>query len=262
MGWSSRSTGENIYHHVYAWGNDRHPVFKADHHYHEYRLLLEKHSFDLEVDIIAYAMMKSHVHLFLCDRLSNLSRFMMKLHGDYARYYNRSNKRVGHVFGERFNNKIVAADIYGKWLSRYIHRQAVEAGLIDDPADYPWSSYRSYIGLERDGFVKSNVILAQFGDDTDRTDNYRAFVLSSDCGPVDWSKRYFCLLKGDDLMRYISQKMDIALSALRDPRGAKERNLRRHAIMILHREYGYRAYQLARAFGLARSTIKRMLNGT
>jgi putative transposase len=259
MGWSPRLCGEKIYHHIYAWGNDRHPIFKAECHYQEYLMLLEKYSLDFDIDIVAYAMMASHIHLFAYDRSNNLSNFMMKLHGDYARYYNWINKRVGHVFGERFNNKIVPADIYGKWLSRYIHRQAVEVGIVVDPVDYVWSSYRVYVGLENVGFVKPKVILTQFGTAGDRISNYRAFVCSCDDGPVDWSKRYFALVRGDDLIEYISQELDLKISILTNPQGAKERNLRRNVIRILHRKYGYRPSQLARAFGLARSTMKCIL---
>jgi len=255
VGWKLRLSGENSYHHIYAWGNDRHPIFKCEDHYKKYLVLLEKHSYAFEIDIVAYALMESHVHLFVYDRTNSLSYFMMKLHGDYARYYNRVNKRVGHVFGERFNNKIVAANIYGKWLSRYIHRQAVEAGLVEDPVDFPWSSYRIYIGLEKSSFVKPDVILMQFGTDDERLCGYRAFVFYNDDGPVDWGKRYLFFVGGDDLIKYICQKLNLEISILKNPQGAKERSLRHLAIITLHKEYGYKPYQLARVFGLARSTV-------
>lgn len=212
-----------------------------------------------DVDVIAYALVESHVHLFVYDGSNSLSNFMMKLHGDYARYYNRVNERVGHVFGERFNNKIVVADIYGKWLSRYIHRQALEAGLVEDSVDYLWSSYRAYVGLEKKEFIKPDVILMQFGDDEDRRRDYRAFVLSQDDGPVDWSKRYFALVVGDDLIHYICQKQNLERSMLMDPQGARERRVRHNAIRILHDQYGYKPALLVRAFGLSRAAMTRIL---
>lgn len=259
VGWKIRSSAENVYHHVYAWGNDRHPVFKTECHYQKYLVLLEKYALDFDVAIIAYALMESHVHLFVHDRSNNLSNFMMKLHGDYARYYNRANERVGHVFGERFNNKIVAADVYGKWLSRYIHRQAVEAGLVEDPIDFPWSSYRIYLGLKNSRFVKPDVILTQFGTDAERVCSYRAFVLANDDGPVDWSKRYFALVVGDDLIHYICQKQHLEKSMLMNPQGARERRVRNNAIRILHEQYGYKPALLARAFGLSRAAMTRIM---
>jgi REP element-mobilizing transposase RayT len=259
MGWKLRSRGENLYHHIYAWGNDRHPVFKATRHYQKYLMLLEKYASAFDIDIVAYALMETHIHVFVYDRSNNLSNFMMKLHGHYARYYNKVNERVGHVFGERFNNKIVAANIYGKWLSRYIHRQAVEASLVENPADFPWSSYRVYAGLESKGFIKPEVILMQFGNGEDQRRDYRAFVLSLDDGPVDWGKKYFALVKGDDLIHYICRTLNLEISLLTNPRGAKERRVRQMAIRILHEKYGYKASLLARIFGLSRAGMKRIL---
>jgi putative transposase len=259
MGWKLRLSGESLYHHVYAWGNDRHPVFKAEENYQKYQDLLEKHSLSSQIDVIAYALMRSHVHLFIYDRLNNLSDYIMKLHGDYARYYNKVHQRVGHVFGERFNNKIVPADIYGKWLSRYIHRQALTAGFVDDPVDYPWSSYSFYVGNEKKEFVKPEVILSQFGEVEVRQREYRNFVLSCDDGPVDWSKRILTLLAGDDLIRYMPQKLNTDVSMLRNPHGERERCLRHDAIRILHAAYGYKPALLARAFGLSRAAVAKIL---
>jgi putative transposase len=259
MGWTPRICGEHVYHHIYARGNDHHPVFKSVEHYRKYLILLEKYALCFDVEIIAYAMMESHVHLFIYDKHKNISLFMMNLHGHYARYYNKINERVGHVFGERFNNKVLQPNVYGKWLSRYIHRQAVEAGIVEDPADYPWSSYRKYTGLETRDFVKSDVILEQFGEGEDRLREYRAFVLSVNEGPVDWSKRRFVLLEGNDLVNFAGQQMNVDASVLVDPVGSKERRLRHEAIRMLHEQHGIRASLLAHAFRLTRGALTRIL---
>ena len=96
------------------------------------------------MDIIAYGLMEWHVHLFVYDRNNTIADFMMTLHGEYAQFFNRECHQIGHVFGERYNNKIVANSVYGLWLSRYIHRQAVEAGMTNDPVLYPWTSYNRW----------------------------------------------------------------------------------------------------------------------
>lgn len=259
MGWMLREHGEDLYHHIYAWGNDHHPIFKSTWHYEEYLILLEKYALLLKIDVIAYALMETHVHLFVYDRQNCISDFMMKLHGDYARYYNRVNERVGHVFGERFNNKVVLANIYGKWLSRYIHRQAVDAGLVSEPVDFPWSSYRTYIELEKREFVKPDVILTQFGDKDNRQREYQAFVLSGDDGPFDWGRRTFKLVGGHDLIHYICQDLDIDVAALVNPQGAKERHVRHDAIRYLQGKFGYKPSQIAHILGLSRAAISRIL---
>jgi putative transposase len=258
MGWKIRRRGENLYHHIYAWGNDRHPVFKKARHYKKYLGLLQTHSENYDIDIIAYALLEWHVHMFLYDKLNNISDFMMKLHGDYAQYYNTDTARVGHVFGERFNNKIVSANIYGKWLSRYIHRQALEAGLVKNPTDYPWSSYRVYIGLDKNNFLKPEIILTQFGRGKNRYRNYAEFVLADKYGPVDWNKKFFKLRASSDLINFICKELKIERKVILKPHGADERRIRHRAIKLLIKEYGYKAAQIAHAFGLSRAAITKI----
>lgn len=259
MGWRPRQHGANLYHHIYAWGNDRHPVFKRTMHYQKYLLLLGKHSKISGIEIIAYALMEWHVHLFIYDKLDTISDFIMKLHGDYAQYFNRNANRVGHVFGERFNNKIINANVYGLWLSRYIHRQAVDAGLVQNPLDYPWTSYCSYLGLKKSKFLKTDIILSQFGEPNVRHNNYKEFVLSDNDGPVDWDKRTFKLRTGEDLIEFISRELNIDWLVLLHPQGARERMMRRQAVKTLATKYGYQGAQIARALKLSRMAITKIL---
>jgi len=90
----SRLKGKRLYHHIYAWGNDRHPVFKADEHYVKYLDYLGYYSLHYQIEVIAYALMVWHVHLFLFDVADRVSEFMKSLHGEYAQYFNRRDGRV------------------------------------------------------------------------------------------------------------------------------------------------------------------------
>jgi hypothetical protein len=47
-------------------------------------------------------------------------------------------------------------------LSRYIHLNPVVAGLVDKPAEWPYSSYAAYLGLRRDSVVHPELVLSQF----------------------------------------------------------------------------------------------------
>jgi putative transposase len=256
MAWKIRARGEQLYHHIYAWGNDRHPVFRQTQHYHQYLSFLDKYSASFNIDIIAYALMEWHVHLFVYDKANNISDFMMKLHGDYAQYFNKETKHVGHVFGERFNNKIVANNIYGMWLSRYIHRQPLEAKLVDNPKDYPWTSYRVYLGLDKKSFVKPAVILSQFGDSKNSRKQYEQFVLEErDDEPVVWGKRTFTIMNPKHMVRFASKELGINEAVLLKPTGMVERRRRHEAIRLLLDKYGYTKAQIAHAFKLSRMAV-------
>jgi hypothetical protein len=67
-------------------------------------------------------------------------------------------------------------------LVRYIHMNPVRAGLVDDPAEYRWSSHRAYLGEEKLPWLTTDWVLARFGRDLrDARHRFSAFV-SQDCG--------------------------------------------------------------------------------
>ncbi len=259
MAWQIRQRGEDLYHHIYAWGNDRHPVFKDLKHYRKYISLLNVHTNKHDIGIVAYALMQWHVHLFIHDRQNKISEFMMDLHGEYAKYFNRVTNRVGHVFGERFNNKVIQCNLYGKWLTRYIHRQAQDAGLVRVAEDYPWSSYRTYLGFERNALVKKDIILDQFGEGDEKSIRYKDFVDGGEDGPVDWTKRYLSLRSVSDLLTSVCVGFNVEPETVKEPSGRKEQEVRSRVVQKLAAEYNVKASDIAKALGLARSTVTRIL---
>ena len=67
---------------------------------------------------------------------------MQALGRSYVRYFNHTYKRTGTLWEGRFKSCLVSADDYLFQLYRYIELNPVRAGMVDDPADYCWSSYR------------------------------------------------------------------------------------------------------------------------
>lgn len=274
-----RIAGPKLYHHIYAWGNDRHPIFKNKSHHEIYLRLLHTYASHYGVDVIAYALMEWHVHLFVFDSLGKLSNFMNSLHGRYAQYYNAETDRAGHVFGERFNNKIVQVDTYGIWLSRYIHRQPLDAGLVEDPKDYLWTSYRSYLGLEHKEFLYPAIVLEQFGQGKEALQRYEDFVLGEEEGLIKWDKITTPVI-GDDAFvenmdsvlidvvhikkenltseEYINimcKRFGCKTDILLNPQGMKERKLRHSAFDILIKEHGLSPRHVAHLFHVTPMTV-------
>lgn len=275
-----RISGEGLYHHIYAWGNNRQAIFLVNEHYRRYLNLLEIYGREHRVDVVAYALMQSHIHLFVHDPAGTISQFMNSLHGGYALYFNRATGRIGHVFGERFNNRIVQANSYGLWLSRYIHRQAVEAGLVTDPVDYPWSSYHLYLQEAPSNFLKPEIILEQFGNIGDRTRLYKEFVLNTEHDPVDWNttsaevigdsgfrQLVNCRIAtghknkpdSDELVELIEIRFNIDLQLLIGACGLSERRLRRQVIRYLIGEAGAGRTEVARLLRVSPMAIYKAL---
>jgi REP element-mobilizing transposase RayT len=96
--------------------------------------------------VLAYCLMDNHYHLVLHTRRANLSRIMRDVNGIYTQAYNRAHGTVGHLFQGRFKAILVDRDPYLLEVCRYVDLNPVRAGVVDDPAHWPWSSYRALTG--------------------------------------------------------------------------------------------------------------------
>jgi REP element-mobilizing transposase RayT len=119
-------------------------------------------TFDLRVH--AFALMPNHDHIFMETPLANLSAAMQDLNSRYASYFNRRHGRVGHLFQGRFKAHLIEREHHYSEISRYIHLNPVRSGLVARPEDWPFGSYRSYVGHDaRIEWVTYTDVLESFG---------------------------------------------------------------------------------------------------
>lgn len=106
---------------------------------------------DLLVDVIAYCIMPTHLHIALKQLKSNgISTFMGNALNSYTRYFNTRSSRKGPLWQSRFKHVPVESDEQLSHLTRYIHLNPVTEHLCEDPGDWEHSSYREYIGEAED----------------------------------------------------------------------------------------------------------------
>ncbi|MGL5018003.1 MAG: transposase, partial [Luteolibacter sp.] len=79
-------------------------------------------------------------------RMHNLSEFMKTLLQRFTRWFNRKHKRSGTLWEERFKSVIVESGIAERTMAAYIDLNPVRAGMVEDPAEYRWSSYGEAVG--------------------------------------------------------------------------------------------------------------------
>lgn len=100
---------------------------------------------DKLVEIMAYCLMPTHVHLILKQLKDNgISEFMGDLQNSYSRYFNTKYNRTGPLWVGRFKNVLVDSDAYLIHLTCYLHLNPVSAGLVKQPEQWPYSSYHEY----------------------------------------------------------------------------------------------------------------------
>lgn len=125
------------------------------------------------VDIIAYCLMPTHIHLILEElRDGGITKFITSILKSYSQYFNLKHRRKGPLWEGRFTNVLIENDYQFTHVTRYIHLNPVTAHLADVPEDWKYSSHKEYIGL-----VEQGKRLCSFSDYLDMNiENYKEFV--------------------------------------------------------------------------------------
>ncbi len=95
-------------------------------------------------ELYAFVIMPNHVHMVTYDKEVNLPAIMNSLQTRYVNYFNKKYERVGHLFQDRYFNKMIEDEDYLKNTIRYIHKNP-EKAFITEKENYEWSSYNKYI---------------------------------------------------------------------------------------------------------------------
>lgn len=148
------------FYHVYNRGCARLEIFFERGNYSYFVKLLRKYAVLEGVEIGAWCLMPNHFHLMTRPTTRDgLPSMMQKLGTAYSKAVNRQLKRTGTMFEGRFQGKHVDREEYLLHLSRYIHRNPVEAGLVKRCSEWEYSSYREYVGEVADGISKPEIVL-------------------------------------------------------------------------------------------------------
>ncbi len=165
------------WYHVMNRGAGRKRIFNTDGHYELFLTLLEEVTTRFGAEVHAYCLMGNHYHLLLHTPEGNLQRIMRHLNGVYTQRYNRMMRTDGPLFRGRYKAILVDADHYLLNLSRYIHRNPLEAKLVKRLYTYPWSSYPAYIGKQKvPDWLHTTHTMEQVSGPRGSRDSYRAFT--------------------------------------------------------------------------------------
>ena len=169
---------ERFLYHLFSC-NDTAPLLNSQFHYRGLasivNLAVDKRN--RLVDIVCFCLMSNHFHLLLRQRLEDgISKFMQKMGTAYTMYFNTGQQRNGSLFQGTFKAKHIDQDIYLKHLTRYIHLNPLEffehrwkdSGIVNINGamkyirEYPWSSYRNFVGENKYGFLLDSKIIKGF----------------------------------------------------------------------------------------------------
>jgi putative transposase len=152
-------------HHIIQRGNNRQAIFAANGDYEMLLSMLEEHASKSKVAIHAYVLMSNHFHLLATPETEEGIPAMMQSVGRrYVRYFNQQQGRTGTLWEGRYKSTLIQAERYLLACMVYIDLNPVRAGMVRDPADYPWSSHGHYVGRRSDRLLTPHPLYWELGN--------------------------------------------------------------------------------------------------
>lgn len=156
------------YYHIFNRGVMRQPVFSTEANWLFFLQRVREYCRPDLSDVVAYCLMPNHYHLVLLAHTCDLGKAVMHpLTVSYTKAINRQQDRVGPLFQGPFASKQIADDNQLLQLTAYVHLNPVWAGLVREPEDWVYSSYREYAGLRAGSLPKPDGVLSQFASRAD-----------------------------------------------------------------------------------------------
>ena len=156
----------DAWYHVMNRGRRSEDIFRDKKDYNRFVELVKESSDMWNAGIAAYCLMPNHYHLLVQTRDGNLSRLMRHINGAYTQRFNRFHGCDGQLFRGRYKSILVDEDAYLLQLVRYIHRNPVEAGLVDKLDGYEWSSHKGYTSRAKKwDWLSKDVVLSMLTRD-------------------------------------------------------------------------------------------------
>lgn len=151
--------------HLIQRGNNRQACFITQRDYEIYLEWLGEYSLLSGCAVHAYVMMTNHIHLLVTPTTeSSIAQLMRRLGQRYTQYINRTYKRSGTLWENRFRSSVISQDDYLIVCQKYIELNPVRAGMVKEPAEYLWSSYRINAYGEKSGLVTPHPLIANLGN--------------------------------------------------------------------------------------------------
>ena len=164
--------------HVLTRGNNKQDVFKDDEDFGEYIEILWRYKTRYKYKLYHYVLMSNHVHLVLETTKDGggLSQIMKGINLSYAQHFKKKYKYIGHFWQDRYKSILISKDEYLLGCGSYVELNPVRAGMVENPKEYPWSSYRANAYGKKDDLIDQHIIFDKLSTNESVRKEYRSFV--------------------------------------------------------------------------------------
>ncbi len=239
------------FHHVINRGVEKRKIFIEEKDFFYFLELICTGCREFDINLHSYCLMDNHYHLLIETKKDNLSKFMRSLNANYASYFNRKYKRVGHLWQGRFKSWYVTDYAYIYTLVKYIEFNPLKANIVNDLKEYKYSSYSSF--LEKTQLIeclKESFVLSDFRTKEERKEFFETAYDKDDLKHI---------AKSSNLVVSPSQKKKLSIKVLqkhfRNFKTKVERNKKIKEAIIL----GYSQSEIAKVLKLSQPAVSNVL---
>ncbi len=151
----------NCYH-IYNRGVNKGLVFFSRRNY-DYFLNKMARYFQPHAAVLAYCLMPNHFHVLIrVDNSGFLQNGLQPFLLTYTKSINTDQNRIGPLFQGRYQSNHIQDEEYLIDCVKYIHLNPIKAGLVDQPQQWEYSSYREYLLPDQQTFVEKSYVLQYF----------------------------------------------------------------------------------------------------
>ncbi len=175
---SARIAPKDFVYHVLTRGNNKQDVFKDEEDFGKYIKILWKYKNQYKYKLYHYVLMTNHVHLVMetTREGGELFQIMKGINLSYAQHFKKKYQYTGHFWQDRYKSIIISKDEYLLACGSYVELNPVRAGMVKDPKDYPWSSYRANAYAKKDDLINKHIIFDKLSTEESARKEYRSFV--------------------------------------------------------------------------------------
>jgi len=194
----------SLLYHVYNRGCNRQNIFKDPKDFEHFKEHLRDYRQRFEASIYHWVIMSNHYHLVV--ELKNpevISKLMAGLHRSYSHYHHRVYATSGFLWQGRFKMQPIQKELYLIACGRYVERNPVRAGVVNQAWEYEYSSARHYcLGMADDIVSADPYFIDSNKDAQERQQKYCRFLqdfnseeeqhfarLDAPCGNIEFIKR-------------------------------------------------------------------------
>ncbi len=243
------------YHHIINRGVNRADVFNNSEDKEMFLKILCKSLKSHNAILHSYCLMDNHYHLLIETTRDNLSILMRSINANYAIYFNKLNRRTGHLWQGRFKSRYITNEIYLHELLRYIEYNPLRANIVNSLHEYPYASYRQFVGLQQVIPCLKNSLIFQWFETTQEIAEF--FDVGEGDDPEQMDKE---IQKENDNINETHIKTIVEKKPLKEYfdtiRNLGERN------KMIKKAYseGWSQHKIAKAIKLSQGMVNRIVN--